>query len=65
MTEHSQLDVARPTDPSTCAICEGEFIDHRHGALGHDWMPKVPPVELTDTDVAIAQTAATARGEIG
>jgi len=23
-----------------CAICEGVFIDHRYGALGHDWRPK-------------------------
>jgi hypothetical protein len=23
-----------------CAVCEGVFIAHRHGALGHDWEPK-------------------------
>lgn len=23
-----------------CAVCEGVFIDHRHGAMGHDWQPK-------------------------
>jgi hypothetical protein len=23
-----------------CAVCDGVFIDHRHGALGHDWQPK-------------------------
>lgn len=42
-----------------CAVCDGVFIDHRHGAKGHDWQPKPPEKSSDYPEITVVRTPGT------